>query len=128
MANKKINQLDARVGLSDNDLLAVADPDTGFAYQASIADVVGIINTVLALTVTEVVYEADGSEGSSVTIATLIDATVIGLYRGGIRFNRVLSSPGAGQYVLTISTGQIDFNAGEPLVAGEKLVIDKISI
>lgn len=128
MANKKINQLDARVGLSDNDLLAVADPDTGFAYQASIADVVGIINTVLALTVTEVVYEAGGSEGSSVTIATLIDATVIGLYRGGIRFNRVLSSPGAGQYVLTISTGQIDFNAGEPLVAGERLVIDKISI
>ena len=127
MANLKINQLGDRVGLADNDLLAVGDPDDGYLYKISIADLLTLLGDVVTLTTEEVTYVADGTEGSSVTIAALDGATIMGVYRT-TRYKKVLSSPASGQVVFTSVGGTLDFSSLEPLVAGETLIIDKISL
>lgn len=127
MANKKINQLDDRVSLADNDLMAVGDPDTGFLYKVTVADLLTVLGDAVALNIEEVVYEADGTEGNDVTIAALDGATIMGVYRS-TRYSKVLSSPDPGEVVFTSVGGTLTFNASEPLVIGEKLIIDKISL
>lgn len=127
MANKKINELDTRVGLADSDLIAVGDPSTGTLYKIPASDLLTIIGTTVTITTEEIAYIADGSEGSSVTIPELISATIIGIYRS-TRLQKVLTSPLSNQVRFTSTTGKLEFSAYEPLVAGEKIIVDKISI
>lgn len=127
MANKKINQLAARVGLADNDLLAVGDPDYGYLYKVTVSDLLAVLSPSIALRIEEVTYTANGTEGSSVTIAALDRATIMGVYRS-TRYKKVLSSPASGQVVFTSVGGTLNFSSLEPLVAGETIIIDKISL
>lgn len=127
MANLKINQLGARVGLADNDLLAVGNPDTGFLYKVTVAGLLTVLGDAVTLTTEEVVYVADGTEGTSVTIASLNGANIMGVYRS-TRYRKVLSSPVSGQVVFTSVGGTLTFSSLEPLVAGETIIIDKISL
>lgn len=127
MANLKINQLGDRVGLADNDLLAVGDPDDGYLYKVAISDLLAVLSPSIALSTEEVTYVADGTEGTSVTIASLDGATIMGVYRS-TRLKKVLSSPASGQVVFTSVGGTLDFSSLEPLVAGETIIIDKISL
>lgn len=127
MANLKINQLGDRVGLADNDLLAVGDPDDGYLYKITVSDLLAVLSPSIALSIEEVTYVADGTEGTSVTIAALDGATIMGVYRS-TRLKKVLSSPASGQVVFTSVGGTLDFSSLEPLVAGETIIIDKISL
>lgn len=125
MANKKINELTVRTSLASNDLIAVADPDTGIAYKASVSDIVGVVLPSVDFTISEVTYLADGSEGTSVSIAGLVDETIVGVYRG-VRMRKVLGTPAVGEVKFTASSGTLEFYSGEPLAAGEYIVVDKI--
>lgn len=128
MANKKINQLSARVGLASNDLVLIGDPDTGFSYKTTVVELLAAIALVTNVTPTEIPYTADGTEGSSFTFSAIAGKKVIGIYRGGTRCDRVLSLPASGQCVLTAISGLIQFNSGEPLVNGERVIVDTITI
>ncbi len=125
MANKKINQLTTRSSLANNDLIAVADPDTGTAYKIAVSDIAATVLPLVGFTIDEVIYLANGSEGTSVPITALVGKTIVGVYRG-VRMRKVIGTPNVGEVKFTSSTGTLDFFSGEPLAAGEYLVIDKI--
>lgn len=123
MANKRINQLDARVPVA-TDLVLVGDPSTGYAYKATLSSIVSS-----AATVTKIQFKPGDGGYPAVGATTYTNAAFSGVdtlmvWRNGLP--QWEGNPGDGDTYYTFATTTITFS--DALAAAEKIIILAIKL
>lgn len=123
MANKRINELDVRVPVG-TDLIIVGDPSTGYAYKATVSDLVTSAATAVQVNFIpgDVGFPSIG--GTTYTNALFSGADIMLVFRNGFpQFNR---DPGDGDTYFTFTGTTVTFSAA--LGAGEKIIIISVKL
>lgn len=109
MANKKINQLDALTDSQVNEdarVLAAADGTTGVAGKATMGQMKTVLRTHKHL------YVADGTEGDTLTIATIAGMEILAIFREGSFMYEVESDPDEVEYIWDDTTLTLGTDTG----------------
>ncbi len=128
MADAKINQLSTRVGLNGADLVLVGDPSDGTAYKTTLSDFATAVLGTIGLTLSEEVYTADGSEGTSKLVAAFAGGGIAGIFRAGVRQKVITAGTPVSGEIKYATDGTITVPTGEDFADGEVFIAQKITL
>lgn len=128
MADKKINQLTTKTIIGNTDLILIGDPDNGEAFKITFQALRDSFLGSIGLNIEELTYTCLGTEGTSVLVGSFAGGGVANIFRGGFRPVKIVTgTPNIGEVKYEID-GTLTVSSGEPFVAGEIIIVNKISV